>query len=227
MNEKQIIISKSDLMAFLECPQKFKDLKEGKVKIEGYRVDIGSGFHLGVDWFWEHISIKDGVPVLPKLPSKDRLLKKLFNNFKEVVKLRWQECNGDLQKFYPIFTEEEFSANTKILDKDVILVGHIDMVDRDEEEGMVIPIEWKTGKVEHSHELEIIFYSYLLTLNNFKVRKGIIYYPFQNKVKIVEVNDEKINRLKKILESMVWHLENNLYYHRPNCGCKEEVKNVQ
>jgi len=235
VNKKYLRIDKSLLITFLSCPRLFKDTLDGKVIVpEEWYITIGGDFHEGVENFWKKVTVVEGVLFIPPLQSKNAQLNKMFENFKNLVKKKWEYSEGNLEKFYPKFVEKKFEARIEVDGWQVELVGKIDMLDMDENGDYVI-VEWKTGKPDVKHKIELDFYSLLLSKLGYKVTKGVVYYPKYDVLDVYELDDKGREEILKILKLIIFCFENDIFPHRYGCDChtfihldkREEGKNVQ
>ncbi len=224
----KIRISKTLLMAWLECPIKFKNLLEGKVEEESYSMYLGDMFHYRVADFWRNVIFDSESKklLLPEIDSKDERLKKMFDNFKKYVMRRWEASHNNLNLFFPKYIERKFETVENVDGEVVELVGVVDMVDS-LEDGSYGIVEWKTGSPTQKNlrnvKIELVFYKYLLEKNGLKVEKGAVYYPYYNKFFVFDLNESDVDDILKIIKSIVFHLKTNTFYHNLNCRCDKGV----
>jgi hypothetical protein len=226
LKSKFLRIDKSLLTTFLHCPNLFKNIIDGKIVIpKEWRMIVGEEFHGKVEEFWRSIIIRDGVLYFPPLKSPSPYLNNIYENFKKMVRRRWELSEGDESKFFPIFVEKKFSTNIKLGEWNLELVGKIDMVDK-EEDGSLVVVEWKTGRSSMNYKIELDFYNFLLSNLNYKVSKGVVYYPKYDEVEVFNFDEEGKKNVVKILKTIIFHFENDIWYHNYGCECWKLVNNV-
>jgi CRISPR/Cas system-associated exonuclease Cas4 (RecB family) len=228
INDKYLRIDKSLLTSFLTCPKLFKQIIDGKIAIpEEWQIVLGSEFHDKVEMFWRNVIVKDGVLYIPPLKSQNNYLNKIYENFKKMVMKRWEYCNGDLKKFFPLFVEKKFISKIELNDWTIELVGKVDMIDmEDDNDKNIIIVEWKTGKPDIKHKVELDFYNLLLSNLGFNVSEGVVYYPKYDEVNVYKLDEEGKSEIIKILKTIIYHLENDIWYHNYDCGCDRNVQQI-
>ncbi len=159
--EKDFVLSKTEFIAYLECPFQFYLLKElhkskgqskGTLDHTGYERFLQEGIekHLWLQFFYKKYGANIQNSLYPQMNSKDRSVpwKKAFLDF-EVR--RYQQTPD----FWEPLAVELYLRNES-------LCGKIDRIDQVDEYGRCRVVEYKSLPGEFDEE-ELLFYSFLLS----------------------------------------------------------------
>ena len=173
----RLLLHKSWLEAWIDCPMKYKLTVQNNVPTEPtVEMQIGLHFHeFARDFYtymdWETLPMidtyDDCIEFFKWFVPRDlpELVKPLAMNFIEHEARRWIECrrlyDDPLEVFKPVFLEETFVARDVVPGVD--MEGTIDRIDRTSL-GTLVIIEYKTGRKLRVRDVkrELAFYVLLV-----------------------------------------------------------------
>ena len=200
-----MLLSKSRILTFLQCPKKFYYTQIEKLPIkENIWIIRGGNFHKFAELFWKDVKVEGNQLILPEIPDMmDDYVDNAIKNFINNEKKRWETClkrtDNPKKYFFPVMLEK------KVVNEKLQIDGIVDRVDQNQDGSFVI-IEYKVQHPRRSWKLlfELSFYKYLIeqTHKDFegKINTGVVYFPTHNDFWLI--NNLNVDGIEKTIEDI-------------------------
>jgi len=217
----KILLSKSGMNCFIQCPYKWKRCYIDGVKSEAsFAMNRGTRIHNKIERFYKKQNIHENLDKINDV-DLDKFIKFEYRRIKEMMRLN----KLDKKYFYPVYQELKLSS------QEIGLKGIVDAVYINPEDEKLIVIDWKTGKYYpdkfDDYRFELTVYAELLKYSN-RVSREIgyigIYFTDQDKLFFEELTQNHIDilhdKIKNIREKMEQYLLEDEYPKQENMYCK-------